>query len=633
MAFDGQGPMRDVLDMFKQWHEFCRATAKGLASTPDDELFVVRQVGHPSNRVLAVVDPDTRHVSVLGVGVYPQLRELHRLALHAFRSGIGDVLFPPLSVQLEGVETRFRYAGHASIFAFADTGAPPRSKERATVLAVLPGGFTLAAIQHKRALVIAQGRLSDIAGLDLDRMNIWDKLPATDYEVACLRSSDLMYVPATFSQRGKPDRVQQKSHGLPRTEDPARLEATLGAALQASIIEEIPIGTRGRRELSDFLIDVARLAVRGEPDITGSSREIAVRMGKALGRPPRSTRSTNTSLALLVEHGERRKGEAVVSRLTPHRWALHLRELVDDDGRVRGSLFSRWSALHAILVGDHETVSEDEVARTRIRGGLGGAVVKKRHEVPYFFDCGMVDEYNLRRQRESELMQLRVRHAEELRALAEELAEARQQRDRAIAENAQRAAQVAEADGRLDRLQRRFADELQRVTELAAQAGILDRNKAVVRALQEAVNRRDWPAVERLLAPGFVQHDPTDNRAPVTRAAFLSRLLLDAEQNPAAKEHVDFLVAEEDFVAVHLHHAADGPASTPCARSNGDVRIFRVTGGQIAEAWGWFLACPNRAANLAPAVDRGANEAAMQAREQAEGLEAPVEAGPPLRDC
>ena len=40
-----------------------------------------------------------------------------------------------------------------------------------------------------------------------------------------------------------------------------------------------------------------------------------------------------------------------------------------------------------------------------------------------------------------------------------------------------------------------------------------------VRALQEAVNRRDWPAVETLLAPGFVQHGPTDNRAPVSRAA------------------------------------------------------------------------------------------------------------------
>ena len=623
MAFDEQGGMRDVLDMFKHWHEFCRATAKGLASTPDDELFVVRQLGLPSSRVLAVVDPETRHISVLGVGVYPQLRELHRLALHAFRSGIGDVLFPPLTVQLGGVETRFRYAGHASIFAFADTGSPPRSKEQAVVLAVLPGGFTLAAIQHKRALVIAQGRLNEIAGLDLDRMNIWDKLPATDYEVARLRSSDWMYVPATFSQRGQPGRLQQKSHGIPATEDPARLEATLGAALQASIIEEIPIGTRGRRELSDFLIDVARLAVQGEPDITGSSREIAVRMGKALGRPPRSTRSTNTSLALLVEHSEKRKGEALVSRLTPHRWSIHLRELVDDDGTVRGSLFSRWSALHAVLVGEHEPVSEEEMTRARIRGGLGDAVVKKRNEIPYMFDCGMVDEYNLRRQRESELMQLRVRHAEELRVLAEELAQARQQRDQAIAENAQRAAQVAEADSRLDRLQHRFAAEFQRVTELAAQAGVLERNKAVVRALHEAINRRDWPAAETLLAPRFVQHDPTDNRAPVDRAGFMNHLLLDAERNPAAQEHIDFLVAEEDLVAVHLHHAG-AAAST---------RIFRVAGGQIAEAWGGAPAHSGRAANLRSLAGTAANEAAMQADEQAaQCAEASAEASRPLRD-
>ncbi|MFY0535180.1 nuclear transport factor 2 family protein [Nannocystis pusilla] len=211
-------------------------------------------------------------------------------------------------------------------------------------------------------------------------------------------------------------------------------------------------------------------------------------------------------------------------------------------------------------------------------------MVKKRNEIPYMFDCGMVDEYNLRRQRESEMMQLRVCHAEELRVLAEELTQARQQRDQAIAENAQRAAQVAESDGRLDRLQHRFAAEFQRVTELAAQAGILERNKAVVRALHEAVSRRDWLAVETLLAPGFVQHGSTDNQGPVDRGGFMNHLLLDAEQNPAAQEHIDFLVAEEDFVAVH--HVGDRPDSSPCWTTTSHVQIFRVTGGRIAEAWG-----------------------------------------------
>nr|WP_276600448.1 ester cyclase [Nannocystis sp. ILAH1] len=215
-------------------------------------------------------------------------------------------------------------------------------------------------------------------------------------------------------------------------------------------------------------------------------------------------------------------------------------------------------------------------------------------------------------------MQLRVRHAEELRVLAEELAQARQQRDQAIAENAQRAAQVAEADSRLDRLQHRFAAEFQRVTELAAQAGVLERDKAVVRALQEAVRRRDWPAVETLLAPGFVQRDPSDNRAPVDRAGFMNHLLLDAEQNPAIQEHIDFLIAEEDLVAVH--------ATT-------SMRIFRVAGGQIAEAWGGVLACSGRAASLRSLAGTAANGAARQTDEQAaQGGEASAEASRPLRD-
>ncbi|MCY1072570.1 nuclear transport factor 2 family protein [Nannocystis sp. RBIL2] len=113
-----------------------------------------------------------------------------------------------------------------------------------------------------------------------------------------------------------------------------------------------------------------------------------------------------------------------------------------------------------------------------------------------------------------------------------------------------------------------------------------ERNKAVVRALQEAINRRDFPAVETLLAPSFVQHDPTDNRAAVTRAGFMSRLRFDAEQNPAAQEHVDFLVAEEDFVAVLLHHVGNRPDSSPSGTTDSHVQIFRVTGGRLAEVWG-----------------------------------------------
>lgn len=139
------------------------------------------------------------------------------------------------------------------------------------------------------------------------------------------------------------------------------------------------------------------------------------------------------------------------------------------------------------------------------------------------------------------------------------------------------------------------------MTELAAQAGILERNKAVVRALQEAVVRRDWRAVEALLAPGFVQHDPADNRAPADRAAFMSRLRLDAEQN-AADGDVEFLVAEEDLVAVHLLPTA---GAKPCATSHGHVRIFRVAGGQLAEAWGWFLAGSSCALDLSPATPGG----------------------------
>lgn len=604
MAIEQTG-LREVVDVFREWHEFCRAVTKG-EGPPADELFVARPVGHPSSKVLAVVDPDTAHISVLGLGLYPKLRELHRLALHAFRSGLGDVLFPPLVVRLGGVETRFRYAGHASVFAFADTGTTPRSKDRAVVLAALPSGFTLMAIHFKRALVIAQGRLGQIAGLDLDRMKIWEKLPATDYDIAHLRTSDLAYVAPGFSMTAdKPDqpgaraprKIRPKSHGIPVGEDPARLEATLVAALQASVIDEIPPGQRGRRELSDFLVDMVRLAVRGEPDLRGSSNEIALRMGKALGCPPRSARATNTCLGLLEDHGERHKNEVLVSRPTPHRWIVHLSDLVDPDGSVRISLFSRWSALHAVLVADHEPVSEEEVTRMEIRGGLGGAVVKKRHEIPYMFDSTMVSEYNLRRERETELMQLRVRHAEELRGLGEDLAQVRQQLEEAVAENTRRAAQVADADARLERLQEQATVGFERLAALAAEADILNRNKELVRSLHDAVGRRDASAVEALLAPGFIHHDPI-SRAPVDRADFMRRLLHDMEKDRVVQEHVDFFVAEDDLVAVHLRRN-NGPALAA------PPRIYRVVDNLIAEAWGWVLARPDLVSHDAVPVEDG----------------------------
>lgn len=611
ILFDESAWQRHAFDMLKHWHEFCRATARGATRRSDDELFVAQQVWSPNERALAIVDPDTRHISVLGVGLHPQLRELHRLAIHAFRSGLGEVLFPPLTVRLNGVETRFLHAGHASIFAFADTGAPPSSKERAVVLAGLPSGFTLAAIDARRAVLIAQGQLSAIAGLDLDDMDIWGELPTAEVGVVRMRSTDLRYMQPAFSNQ--PGRVRLKSRGAPLDDDPARLEATLVAALRASIIEEIPIGTRGRRELGDFIVDVVRLAVRGEPDFTGSAREVAAWMGKTLRRAPRSARATSTSLALLVAHGERHTREELVSRPSPHRWTLHLRELVNEDGRVRQSLFSRWSALHAVLVGDHEPVSEDDVARVAIRGGLGGAVVKKRNEAPYMFDVGMVAEYKLRRERESELMQLRIRHADELRALAEELAQVRQERDKAVAENAQRAAQVAETDARLDRAQQRF---LQRMTEFAAQADLLQGNKAVVRALHEAVARHDGPAIDALLAPDFVAHDSLE-RTPIDRHEFVRHLLQDAEQDPSAKDPVDFLVAEGELVAVHLHHWA---SSHRGAMTHGPLRIYRVADGQIAETWGWTLVRPNLEPKGAQAVegDVAAEETAVHAGGEAD---------------
>ena len=576
---DGGSWAQDVSYVAKQWSEFCAVAAKREEAGREDELFVMRQVGIPGSRVLAVVEPGTRHLSILGVGVHAKIQELHRLALHAFRSGIGEKLFPPLQVRLGGAPARFRFVGRGCIFGFVASGsAPPRFRDPAVVLATLASGFALVGFCNNRAVMIAQGRLSTIAGLDLDRMKIWERLPVAERGAVLLRSSELVYMPAEPSRLGEGRSLSRSRHGLSVLEDPERLEATLSAALQASVIDAIPIGTRGRRDLQGFLVDMARLAMRGEPDITGSPREIAERMGKALGRPARSSRTTYTLLSLLEQHGDSHTRELLVSRPSPHRWTLHLSDLVDSDGTTRRSLFSRWSSLHAVLVGDDTPVSEEEVTNMQIRGGIGGAVVKARHAGAYLFDSAMTEEYELRRERERELLALRARHRERVQALSSELEAVRWQLEQAQAENARRAAQAASADARIERLETQAALALERMGAIFADSQQFERHRALVLSFFDAVRRHDRAAAEAMLAAGFEHRGAHEGGATrCERAEYVRHV----ETEVAEALKIGAVLAEGDLIAVRIDVRTDeeGPPGPW-------VQLFRIEDGLIAEAWG-----------------------------------------------
>jgi len=91
-----------------------------------------------------------------------------------------------------------------------------------------------------------------------------------------------------------------------------------------------------------------------------------------------------------------------------------------------------------------------------IRGGRGGArsIVKKRNEAPYLFDVAFSQEFELRLERERQLLRVRAENAEASALHRDELDALRRQLDQARAENAQYGALVlkppcAASDGRI----------------------------------------------------------------------------------------------------------------------------------------------------------------------------------------
>ena len=101
-----------------------------------------------------------------------------------------------------------------------------------------------------------------------------------------------------------------------------------------------------------------------------------------------------------------------------------------------------------------------------------------------------------------------------------------------------------------------------------------ERNKALVLdAMTALFQRRDARAVERLYAPGYIQHNPT---IPQGRAA-LTQLVT---QLPASVFYEPgLIIAESDFVAIH------GRIRGWAAKPQIAIDIFRIENGLLAEHW------------------------------------------------
>lgn len=117
-----------------------------------------------------------------------------------------------------------------------------------------------------------------------------------------------------------------------------------------------------------------------------------------------------------------------------------------------------------------------------------------------------------------------------------------------------------------------------------------DQNKEVVRRFADAINDRDWSALERLIAPCFVRHS---SAAPAvgSREELVRYLREEFEIFPDGCETIEDILAEGDKVSVR--HRFRGtqerpmgpyPASGKVMRAD-YLAIYRLEDGLIVEAW------------------------------------------------
>lgn len=121
----------------------------------------------------------------------------------------------------------------------------------------------------------------------------------------------------------------------------------------------------------------------------------------------------------------------------------------------------------------------------------------------------------------------------------------------------------------------------------------ITRNKQLVDAfIQNLFTKGDLDAVDRYLAPNFVNHDPPFPGAPDGAAGMRLAAAMFRQALPDWHSDVDQLVAEGDtvverFTASGTHRGElMGVVGTGKTITLRGISVFRIDGDQIVERWG-----------------------------------------------
>jgi len=121
---------------------------------------------------------------------------------------------------------------------------------------------------------------------------------------------------------------------------------------------------------------------------------------------------------------------------------------------------------------------------------------------------------------------------------------------------------------------------------------MLEENKALVHAFNEAVDKRDYNALDELIAEDFHRHSAASPEANATNREEMKVFLRANERTfPDLQTIVVMMAAEEDIVAVYATFTGtmDGPmGDIPPTGNHVEspfISFFRIADGKITEMW------------------------------------------------
>jgi len=119
-----------------------------------------------------------------------------------------------------------------------------------------------------------------------------------------------------------------------------------------------------------------------------------------------------------------------------------------------------------------------------------------------------------------------------------------------------------------------------------------DRNKDIVRQMTEAINARDFDALDDLVADDVSRHCAATPEVTVENLEqFKEFLRQDLAAVPDAQQEIEFMVAEDDRVAAYvMYRGTQRGQLGPFPPSNKSLEIpfigiLRLENGKIAEIW------------------------------------------------